>query len=57
MNRVEQTNERINKCLKSLKEEGHQDRETSLAIMSQCLIEIANSLAIIADNMEKKQND
>ena len=57
MNRVEQTNERINKCLKSLKEEGHQDRETSLAIMSQCLIEIADSLAIIADNMEKKQND
>ena len=53
MSRVDETNLGFNMLLKSIREENVQSQEMSLAVISQSYIEIAKSLAVIADSMQK----
>lgn len=53
MSRVDETNFGFNMLLKSIREENVQSQEMSLVVISQSYIEIAKSLAVIADSMQK----
>lgn len=53
MSRVDETNFGFNMLFKSIREENVQSQEMSLAVISQSYIEIAKSLAVITDSMQK----
>lgn len=53
MSRIDETNLGFDMLIKSIREGNVQSKEMSLAVISKSYIEIAKSLAVIADSMQK----